>query len=227
MIDFIKSNNQTSWHNEESINFFSNLLLNAPNKSVIDLFISIFTAPQNCREKYFNKLKNYYQTINMDMGTDFDSNVENFMKIRFQNAKGAFFEILTYILINNYCNYDKVFKETYIKYNGNLSNHPFDIIVVNHNVNLLELKFSCRFLKINQLNNLVEFNNDKIKCYLGSFDDSLKIKMKFKYLSKNSNLSSKKFNKLYSKINIISKNEFYNSILNNKCIFDDSFNLVI
>ena len=218
-LEFIKSNNQTSWHNEESINFFSNLLLNAPNKSVIDLFISIFTVPQNSREKYFNKLKNYYQTIGMDIGNDFNINVENFMKIRFQNAKGAFFEILTYILINKYCNYDEVFKETYIKYND----HPFDIIVVNHETNLLELKFSCRFLKINHLDNLVEFNNNQIKCYLGSFDDPLKIKMKFKYLSKNSNLSSNEFNKIYSKINIISKNEFYNAILNKKCLFDYSF----
>lgn len=213
---FKETNNQEIFHNNEDINFISDLALNSNDEVLLDIIIEALNFGDCNKKEYFFIIKTYMSKKGIIFGNDFEEHVNNFLKLNKGNVKGAFLEILSYHLLKKYCSYDSLLKECIIIYNSVEFAHPYDLIMLkNDDINLIDIKFSVKHLKKQHLDFLTEFKEDFVNAYLFSLDDSVKIKFKIKYIQR-------KYNSLnyFNQINLISKNDFYNAILEEECILN-------
>lgn len=218
-IQVIPTDNQKRFHDDDNIKYFAQITFDANSKDFLDKILDAFRVNESNREEYFQKIKQYQLSKGISISDDFDIYLENFLNIDWGSAKGAFLEILSYKLIESYCDYDELLKECIVKYDGEEGIHPYDIIKKKHeDILLIDIKFSVKTLEKKHLDYLVKFNDDtKITPFLLTLDDKRRMEWKLKYLSDKYKVAEGIYK---DNIELISKMEYYSSILNKQCILN-------
>lgn len=218
-IQFIPTDNQRRFHDDENIQYFAQLTFDADSLDFLEKIFDAFRVNENNRKEYFQKIKQYHLSRDNSIGDDFDNYLENFLNIEWSSAKGAFLEILSYKLIESYCGYDKLLKECIVKYNGKEGIHPYDIIKKERgNILLIDIKFTVKTLKKKHLDYLIEFKDEsKITPFLLTLDDKGRMKWKLKYIANKYNVA---YDVYEDNIELLSKQEYYSSILHKLCILN-------
>lgn len=219
IFNFKQLTNQNSIHNDESIQYFSNLAFNSNENILLDIIIDTLQLDnEEYRRQYLFEIKEYYHNKGVVFDDiEFEHQVDNFLSNNIGNVKGAFLEVLIYKLIQSYCNHDGLYKECII---SNYNNHPYDIVtVINDIVHLIDIKFSCHHLKKIHLDYLLEYvNENNFKSYLLSLDSFSKINDKLHYIQYENNISDNDFHFIMTNITFISNSDIYDSIMNQKCL---------
>lgn len=141
IFNFKQLTNQNSIHNDESIQYFSNLAFNSNENILLDIIIDTLQLDnEEYRRQYIFEIKEYYHNKGVVFDDiEFEHQVDNFLSNNIGNVKGAFLEVLIYKLIQSYCNHDGLYKECII---SNYNNHPYDIVtVINDIVHLIDINF--------------------------------------------------------------------------------------
>ncbi|MDO5860808.1 hypothetical protein [Methanobrevibacter sp.] len=226
LFEFKEKHDRDQLHDD--IKFLSQLAFESRDILYLDALIEALRFNGDNRKEYFNKLKEYYLNARIPIGDNFDNYIEKVLEIPESDVKGGFLEVLTYNLIEKYCNKDKLYKECLVCYQGNWGSHPFDIInLLGSTVNLVDVKFSCNFLYKKHIDYLIGYKrkSNNVYAYLVSLDDILIIESKLEVIKEECNMREDTFVKLLNDLRIISKRDVYNGILSKKCLLnpDNSF----
>lgn len=217
--EFQETSNQERFHNDENIKYISQITQDADSSVLLDIIIGAFKVEKENRREYFLKIKQYYTNKGMSFDENFEDYLDNLLKIEWGNVKGAFLEILTYNIIESYCGDGKLFKECIVKYNGEEGLHPYDIIKTNDDkILLMDIKFSIRYLENKHLKYLVEYLTEpRVVSYLLTLDNKQRTEMKIRFIQNENQIPN---NEYLNNIRLISREQYYNSILQKECIIN-------
>lgn len=217
--EFQETQNQEKFHNDPSIKYISQITYDADSSALLDIIIGAFKINKENRRDYFLKIKQYYINKGVSFDEDFEEYLDNFLEVKWSNAKGAFLEILTYKLIESYCGDGELLKECIVKYNGEPGIHPYDIIKTENNkILLMDVKFSTTFLENKHLKYLLKYlTKPTVIPYLLTLDYKERMEMKIRLIEDENQIQN---NAYLNSINLISRDEYYNSILQKTCIIN-------
>ncbi len=85
-IQFIPTDNQKTFHDDDNIKYFAQITFDADSKDFLDKILDAFRVNESNREEYFQKIKQYQISRGISISDDFDIYLENFFEYRMEQC---------------------------------------------------------------------------------------------------------------------------------------------